>query len=144
MIIEYEFLPYVDIVICFGPYLIPGHLYIEARRGRCRADWKQARLNTQVYFRHIPISTNFTFEFIWRPISPILSPSSRTFVELTPRQLASVVVAIVEVMVVVWDGGTTDEKEDMQKHEQQLREHWRRGTDRRWHRQMRRRAARTS
>jgi hypothetical protein len=28
-------------------------------------------------------STNFTFEFIRRPISPILSPSSRTFVELT-------------------------------------------------------------
>jgi hypothetical protein len=30
----------------------------------------------------------FTFEFIRRPVSPILSPSSRTFVELTPRQLA--------------------------------------------------------
>jgi hypothetical protein len=27
--------------------------------------------------------TDFTFEFIRRPISPILSPSSRTFVELT-------------------------------------------------------------
>jgi hypothetical protein len=27
--------------------------------------------------------TNLTFEFIRRPISPILSPSSRTFVELT-------------------------------------------------------------
>jgi hypothetical protein len=40
-------------------------------------------LNTQVYFRDTPISTNFTFEFIRRPISPILSPSSRTFVELT-------------------------------------------------------------
>jgi hypothetical protein len=40
-------------------------------------------LNTQVYFRYAPISTNFTFEFIRRPISPILSPSSRTFVELT-------------------------------------------------------------
>jgi hypothetical protein len=38
---------------------------------------------SQVYFRHTPISTNFTFEFIRRPISPILSPSSRTFVELT-------------------------------------------------------------
>jgi hypothetical protein len=61
----------------------PGHLYIGVRRGRCRADWKWARLNTQVYFRHTPISTNFTFEFIRRPISPILSPSSRTFAELT-------------------------------------------------------------
>jgi hypothetical protein len=40
-------------------------------------------LNTQVYFRYTSISTNFTFEFIRRPISPILSPSSRTFAELT-------------------------------------------------------------
>jgi hypothetical protein len=32
--------------------------------------------------------TEFTFEFIRRPISLILSPSSRTFVELTPHQLA--------------------------------------------------------
>jgi hypothetical protein len=40
-------------------------------------------LNTQVYLRYTLISTNFTFEFIQRPISPILSPSSRTFVELT-------------------------------------------------------------
>jgi hypothetical protein len=31
--------------------------------------------------------TEFTFEFIRRPISPILSPSSRTFVEFNPRQL---------------------------------------------------------
>jgi hypothetical protein len=30
----------------------------------------------------------FTFEFIRRPISPILSPSSRTFVEFNPIQLA--------------------------------------------------------
>jgi hypothetical protein len=35
--------------------------------------------------------TEFTFEFIRRPISPILSPSSRTFVELTPHQLAPTV-----------------------------------------------------
>jgi hypothetical protein len=34
-------------------------------------------------------STNFTFEFIRRPISPILSPSSRTFIELTPRHHSS-------------------------------------------------------
>jgi hypothetical protein len=61
-------------------------IYIWARRGRCGADWEQARLNTQVYFRYTPVSTNFTFEFIRRPVSPILSPSSRTFVELTPRQ----------------------------------------------------------
>jgi hypothetical protein len=40
-------------------------------------------LTPKVYFRHTPISTNFTFKFIRRPISPILSPSFRTFVELT-------------------------------------------------------------
>jgi hypothetical protein len=40
-------------------------------------------LNTEVYFRYTLISTNLTFEFIRRPLPPILSPSSRTFVELT-------------------------------------------------------------
>jgi hypothetical protein len=33
--------------------------------------------------------TDFTFEFIQRPIPPILSPSSRTFVELTLVTLAT-------------------------------------------------------
>jgi hypothetical protein len=36
-----------------------------------------------VYFQYTPYSTDLTFEFIRRPTSPILSPSSRTFVELT-------------------------------------------------------------
>jgi hypothetical protein len=35
------------------------------------------------YFLHTPCLTDFTFEFIRRPTLPILSPSSRTFVELT-------------------------------------------------------------
>jgi hypothetical protein len=30
--------------------------------------------------------TEFTFEFIRRPVSPILSPSSRTLVEFNPRE----------------------------------------------------------
>jgi hypothetical protein len=38
-----------------------------------------------------PCLTEFTFEFIRCPVSPILSPSSRTFVELTPHQLAPTV-----------------------------------------------------
>jgi hypothetical protein len=38
---------------------------------------------THVYFWYTPCLTDFTFEFIWCPISPILSPSSRKFVELT-------------------------------------------------------------
>jgi hypothetical protein len=46
-----------------------------------------------------PCLTEFTFKFIRRPISPILSPSSRTFVELTPRQLAPTVGTLgVEIM----------------------------------------------
>jgi hypothetical protein len=35
--------------------------------------------------------TDFTFKFIRRPISPILSPSSRTFIELIPCQLSPTV-----------------------------------------------------
>jgi hypothetical protein len=44
---------------------------------------KASQVYTHVYFRYTPCMTDFTFEFIRRPISPILSPSSRTFVELT-------------------------------------------------------------
>jgi hypothetical protein len=44
---------------------------------------KASQVCTHVYFRYTPCLTNFTFEFIRRPISPILSPSSKTFVELT-------------------------------------------------------------
>jgi hypothetical protein len=36
-----------------------------------------------VYFRYTPCLTDFTFEFIRRPTSPILSPSYWTFVEIT-------------------------------------------------------------
>jgi hypothetical protein len=36
-----------------------------------------------VYFRYTPCLTDFTFEFIRRPIPPILSPTYWTFVELT-------------------------------------------------------------
>jgi hypothetical protein len=38
---------------------------------------------SHVYFHHTPCLTKFTFEFIRRPIPPILSPSYWTFVELT-------------------------------------------------------------
>jgi hypothetical protein len=64
-------------------FLRHGHLYIGARRGWWGTDWKQARFTPHVYFRYTPCLTNFTFEFIRRPISPILSPSSRTFAKLT-------------------------------------------------------------
>jgi hypothetical protein len=44
---------------------------------------KVSQSSPYVYFRYTPCLTDFTFKFIRRPISPILSPSSRTFVELT-------------------------------------------------------------
>jgi hypothetical protein len=44
---------------------------------------KASQVYIHVYFRYPPCLTDFTFEFIRRPISLILSPSSRTFVELT-------------------------------------------------------------
>jgi hypothetical protein len=47
------------------------------------ARFKASQVQHPSYFQYTPILTNFTFEFIRRPISPILSPSSRTFVELT-------------------------------------------------------------
>jgi hypothetical protein len=44
---------------------------------------KASQVDTHVYFWYTPCLTGFTFEFIWRPIPPILSPSYWTFVELT-------------------------------------------------------------
>jgi hypothetical protein len=42
-----------------------------------------SQVHHHVYFRYTPCLTDFTFDFIRRPTLPILSPSSRTFVELT-------------------------------------------------------------
>jgi hypothetical protein len=76
---------YVDTVICIGSLLIletwPPIYRGQERTVRDRL--KASQVNTHVYFRYTPCLTDFTFEFIRRPISPILSPSSRTFVELT-------------------------------------------------------------
>jgi hypothetical protein len=44
---------------------------------------KASQAHHHVYFRYTPYLTDFTFEFIRRPIPPILSPSYWTFVELT-------------------------------------------------------------
>jgi hypothetical protein len=64
----------------------PGHLYIGARRGRCRADWKWARLNTQVYFWYTPFSTNL---YLWVHPTPY-SPDPKSFIRdicwVNPRQ----------------------------------------------------------
>jgi hypothetical protein len=44
---------------------------------------KASQVHHHVYFRYTPCLTDFTFEFIRRPTTPILSPSYWTFVELT-------------------------------------------------------------
>jgi hypothetical protein len=59
----------------------PGHLYIEARRGRCGTGWKQASTaGTWTWVHRMPISIP---ESLVIDLPSILSPSSRTFVELT-------------------------------------------------------------
>jgi hypothetical protein len=75
----------MSIVICIGSLPIPETwppIY-RGQEGTVRDILKASQVYTHVYFRWIPCLTDFTFEYIRRPISPILSPSSRTFVELT-------------------------------------------------------------
>jgi hypothetical protein len=76
---------YVDIVICIGslPILETWPPIYRGQERTVRDRLKAIQVYTDVYFRHTPCLTDFTFEFIRRPISPILSPSSKTFVELT-------------------------------------------------------------
>jgi hypothetical protein len=81
-------MPYVDIVICVRslPILETWPPIYRGYRGQertVRGRLKASQVYTHVYFRCTPCLTDFTFEFIRRPISPILSPLSRTFVELT-------------------------------------------------------------
>jgi hypothetical protein len=47
-----------------------------------RGRLKISQVDHHVYFQYTPCLTDFTFEFIRCPLPPILSPSSRTFVEL--------------------------------------------------------------
>jgi hypothetical protein len=76
---------YVDIVICIGSLQIletwPPIYRGQERTVRDRL--KASLVYRHVYFRYTPCLTDFTFEFIRRPTPPILSHSSRTFVELT-------------------------------------------------------------
>jgi hypothetical protein len=76
---------YVDIVICIGslPILETWPPIYRGQERTVRDRLKASQVYTHVYFRYAPCSTDFTFKFIRRPISLILSPSSRTFVELT-------------------------------------------------------------
>jgi hypothetical protein len=76
---------YVDIVICIGslPILETWPPIYRGQDRTVRDRLKVSQSSPYVYFRYTPCLTDFTSEFIRRPISPILSPSSRTFVELT-------------------------------------------------------------
>jgi hypothetical protein len=76
---------YVDIVICIGPLPIL-ETWPPIYRGQertVRDGLKASQVYSYVYFRYTPCLTDLTFKFIRRPTPPILSPSSRTFVELT-------------------------------------------------------------
>jgi hypothetical protein len=76
---------YVDIVICIGslPVLETWPPIYRGQERMVRDILKVSQSSPYVYFRYTPCLTNFTFDFIRRPISSILSPSSRTFIELT-------------------------------------------------------------
>jgi hypothetical protein len=76
---------YVDTVIYIGPLPIP-ETWPPIYRGQertVRGRLKASQVYSYVYFRYAPCLTDLTFEFIRHPTPLILSPSSRTFVELT-------------------------------------------------------------
>jgi hypothetical protein len=76
---------YADIVICVGPLPIL-ETWPPIYRGQERTKRDRLRVSQSspyVYFRYTPCLTDFTFEFIRRPTSLILSLSYWTFVELT-------------------------------------------------------------
>jgi hypothetical protein len=76
---------YVDIAICVGllPILETWPPIYRGQERTARDRLKVSQVLHHVYFRYTPCLTDFTFDFIRRPISPILSPSHWTFVELT-------------------------------------------------------------
>jgi hypothetical protein len=81
---------YVDIVICVGSHPILK-TWRSIYRGQEGTVWDRLKASQVLHPRLLsypPCLTEFTFEFIRRSISPILSPSSRTFVEFNPRQWA--------------------------------------------------------
>jgi hypothetical protein len=76
---------YVDTVIFIEPLSIL-ETWSPIYRGQERTVRDRLRAGqaySYVYFQYAPCLTDLTFEFIRRPTPPILSPSSRTFTELT-------------------------------------------------------------
>jgi hypothetical protein len=78
-------MPYVDIVICVGslPILETWAPIYRGQERMVRDRLRVSESSPYVYFRYTSCLTDCTFKFIRRPISPILSPSYWTFVELT-------------------------------------------------------------
>jgi hypothetical protein len=76
---------YTDIVICIGPnrFLETWPPIYRGQKRLVRDRLKVSKVDHHVYSRYTPCLTDFTSEFIRRPIPPIISPSSRTFVKLT-------------------------------------------------------------
>jgi hypothetical protein len=76
---------YIDIVICVGPlpYLETWPPIYRGQERTVRDRLRISQSSPYVYFRYTLCLTDFTFDFIRRPIPPILSPSYWTFVELT-------------------------------------------------------------
>jgi hypothetical protein len=76
---------YTDVIICIEPdlFLETWPPIYRGQERTVRDRLRVSQVDHHVYSRYTPCLIDFTFEFIWRPIPPILSPSSRTFVELT-------------------------------------------------------------
>jgi hypothetical protein len=76
---------YVDIVICIGshPILETWPSIYRGQERTVRDRLKASQVLHPCLLLLYTLFDKFFFEFIRRPISPILSPSSRTFVELT-------------------------------------------------------------
>jgi hypothetical protein len=76
---------YTDVVIYIEPdrFLETWPPIYRGQERTVRDRLRISQVDHHVYSRYTPCSTDFTFEFIRRPIPPILNPSFRTFVELT-------------------------------------------------------------
>jgi hypothetical protein len=96
---------YIDIVICVGrlPYLETWPPIYRGQERMVRDRLRVSQSSPYVYFRYTPCLTDFTFEFIRRPIPPILSPSYWTFVELTLVNAVDLALPGSKIRIIVLD-----------------------------------------
>jgi hypothetical protein len=83
---------YTDVVMCIEPdrFLETWPPIYRGQERTVRDRLKVSQVDHHAYSRYTPCLTDFTFEFIRRPISPIQSPSSRTFAKLTLVSIFSI------------------------------------------------------